>query len=308
MCTEEEFKLFYEHNLQKRLQDMDSLRKPARKASKARNRNIAGLIIAVIFLQFTWYTGSALAVGYVIFNSIITRKYNNSEAQLRDTFKKEIIEAIIKFISPTLNYQPNKGISPYEYVYGQFTKEADIYGKYDDLVSGTIDDISIRFSELHIHVRTDEDPGPKIFQGLFLLTESTKDFTGCVMLLSRTINLSELANQPKSRKRIILEDYEFNQLFHCYADDDVTARYILSANLMARLVEFIRKFKKTPVRISFVDGRIYMAISHTKSLFEPVVSKPLDNYEEALAYFEEINIAVSIVKELNLSNKLWTKE
>jgi hypothetical protein len=307
MRTEEEFKIFYENELRERLKKMEVLREPARKTIRARNRIGAAIVMVFVFLYITWFTGIPIAIIYGFYNYTIYRKHHMLEGQLLSSFKKEIIESIISFISETLTYQPERGITSYEYMESQFTKETSLSCYHDDLVTGKIDGIPIRFSELTVYYKDDESED-KLFKGMFIVSEFSKDFEGCVMLFTHTIDLMKTHKQLKERKRIQLEDSEFNQVFHCFADNDITARYILSASLKARLILFVKKIGKYPVRISFVDGKLFIGIARSKSFFEPVLSKPLDNYEEALTYFREISLATGIVQDLNLTNRIWTKE
>lgn len=65
-------------------------------------------------------------------------------------------------------------------------------------------------------------------------------------------------------KLIKLDHVEFEKLFVVYGDDPIESRYLLTAPSLMEIVHFRTKVGK-PVYLSFVDGKLYMAMHYTKT-------------------------------------------
>lgn len=109
-----------------------------------------------------------------------------------------------------------------------------------------------------------------------------------------------------SGQLVELESSGFEQEFSVYSDNQITARYILSPSLMQRILDFKRQSRRT-FYLSFVDGKLYIAISFSKSLFEARVFSTLLDYDIYRDYFTDLLFAKSIVEELNLNRRIWSK-
>jgi hypothetical protein len=157
----------------------------------------------------------------------------------------------------------------------------------EDYIEGVIDKTDIRLSELHTEYRqvTYDSKGRRnehwvtIFAGCLLARTSTSTFTGlrwcCPTRSSRgwagwgqwLQSLSaKLGNQPG--ELVKMEDPEFERLFKVFSTDQIEARYILTPNMIRRIVEF-RKKTDSPIRLSFIASRVFVAIPTHHNHFEP---------------------------------------
>jgi len=103
-----------------------------------------------------------------------------------------------------------------------------------------------------------------------------------------------------------MDDPKFEKEFVVYGTDQIEARYILSHSLMEKLLLFKKKTKH-PVSISFVRNHIHLAIEYNKDLFEPSIFHSLLKYKIAMEYVGTLHLAIGIVEELKLNQKLWSK-
>jgi len=103
-----------------------------------------------------------------------------------------------------------------------------------------------------------------------------------------------------------MDDVEFEKEFVVYSGDQIEARYILSPTLMKKL-HTLKKRSKHPVYFSFTGESINIAIYYDKDLFEPAVFKSLLEYKVAMEYVDTLHMAIGIVQELKLNQKLWSK-
>jgi hypothetical protein len=199
----------------------------------------------------------------------------------------------------------------------------------EDYIEGVIDKTDIRLSELHTEYRqvTYDSKGRRrehwvtIFRGLFISADFHKHFHGVTLVLPDTEQSwlggfgqwlqsisAKLGNQPG--ELVKMEDPEFERLFKVFSTDQVEARYILTPNMIRRIVDF-RNRTKSQVRLSFIASRVFVAISTYHNYFEPPsLFAPADKLLDpsTLAqYFEELKFALAVVDELNLNTRIWTK-
>ncbi|MFH1063244.1 MAG: DUF3137 domain-containing protein [Candidatus Omnitrophota bacterium] len=233
-------------------------------------------------------------------------------------FKAGIIEKIVKFIDEHLSYSRTNHINQSAFVESKiFTQRPEIFSG-DDYVKGKIGQTALEFSEIHAKYITRDSKGRRqehtIFKGLFVIADFNKTFQGKTVVLPDTAERllgqfgSMLQSINKSRGQLVkLEDPEFEKMFAVYGDDQIEARYILSTSLMKRIVDFKKSSNKT-IHLSFVGSKINIAVSYTKDLFEPRVFRTLLDFTPIREYFEDLKMAVSIVEDLNLNTRIWTKQ
>ncbi len=145
-----------------------------------------------------------------------------------------------------------------------------------------------------------------VFKGLFFRANFNKSFQGKTTVFPHTL-ASKI--QPFNRgqgKLIKLEDPEFANFFIVYGNDQVEARYILSTSLMERLVKFRKKAGRN-LYVSFVENRIYIAIECEEDLFEPKLFQSMLNFSPIREYFENLQLMLSIVQDLNLNRRIWSR-
>ncbi len=265
----------------------------------ARSNGDAQIIIVILSI-----------VGVTAISYFVSRDYKNN-------FKKGIIEKIVHFIDENLNYIQSSYISRSSFIESKiFIRDPDEY-KGDDYVRGKVDQTSLEFSEIHAKYVTHDSKGRRqvhtIFKGLFFIADFNKHFKGRTVVLPDTAEKlfgqigTMLQSMNKGRGKLIkLEDPEFEKIFAVYGDDQIEARYILSTSLMSRMVEF-KKRTKRKIYFSFIGSKVYVAVSYARDLFEPRIFRTLLDFSPIQQYFEDFQMAVSIVEELNLNTRIWTK-
>jgi hypothetical protein len=197
----------------------------------------------------------------------------------------------------------------------------------DDLVSGTLGETAIQFSEIHAKRvdivrrsssssstnRTKKTVTP-IFRGLFFVADFNKSFKGTTIVLPDTAQrlFGDMGQalqglNVQNGQLIKMEDPEFEKLFVVYGQDQVEARYILSTSLMRRIVDFRNRTKKE-MRLSFSASKLYVAIPFQRELFEPKIMESLLNISHVQEYYDDLKLVVDIVDELNLNTRIWTQK
>jgi len=62
-----------------------------------------------------------------------------------------------------------------------------------------------------------------------------------------------------------------------------------------------------PLYVSFIDNQIYLALAYNKDLFEPTVFSSLLQYKLVKEYISTLQLAIGIIEELKLNERLWSK-
>jgi hypothetical protein len=228
-----------------------------------------------------------------------------------------VIKPLVHAIDSTLLYSCETHVSEYFFNRSKLFAEPDRLSG-NDYVKGKIDDINIQFSDLHAQKRDRNSKGKDtwstIFQGLYLVADFNKHFNGETIILPDTAQNTFgdlighwLQSNNMSRDELIkMDDTEFEKEFVVYSTNQVEARYILSPSLMKKLLIFKHK-SKHPLYVSFAGTHIHMAIEYNKDLFEPSVFHSLLEYKVAMEYVQNLHLAIGVVQELKLNQKLWSK-
>jgi hypothetical protein len=264
------------------------------------------LVLSAIFTLFPWHV----------------KYYRDYHAG----FKAAIIPRIVAFVHQGLRYDKDGWVSKEEFLASHLFH--DRLGEYkgDDLVSGTIGETAIKFSEIHAKrvdiVRqgsssSSANRGTKkryipIFSGLFFVADFNKAFKGTTVVLPDTaqklfgdMGQALQALNVQNGQLIKLEDPEFEKLFVVYGEDQVEARYLLSTSLMRRIVDFRNRTRKE-MRLSFSASKLHVAIPLARELFEPKIMESLLTIAHVQEYYDDLKLAIDIVEDLNLNTRIWT--
>ncbi|MDD3626120.1 MAG: DUF3137 domain-containing protein [bacterium] len=312
---------YYNTTLLPDLRVMENERKNI--ANKVLILNIVGgivmffcLILFFVIYFFVLILVIPAIIGWIVLYQKFTKSYVSQ-------FKTKVIFRVIKFIDENLEYNPASCIGSDTYYASKlFQHGVDRYNG-DDLVYGFIEKTRIMFSELHTEYKTQHTDSKghthtqyhTIFRGIFFVADFNKNFSGQTIVLPDTAQKmfggwlgNILQSWNFTRDQLIkLEDPEFERLFVVYGTDQIEARYILSTSLMRRIVEFKKKTRKD-IRLSFISNHVFVAISNNKNMFEPRLFKTLLDFNVIREYYEDLIEAVSVVEELNLNTRIWSKQ
>ncbi|MFO8239436.1 MAG: DUF3137 domain-containing protein [Dissulfuribacterales bacterium] len=268
---------------------------------------------------------SVMTVPFCICAILISGWYLNFYRDFAGSFKEQVIKKIVVFIDAGLSYDKDKFVSKDLFLESRiFQDRADRYGG-DDFVSGRIGKTNIQFSEINVkrvekttrrtgiglksRIKTNTYP---IFNGLFFVGDFNKAFGKKTIVLPDTAEriFGRLGQKLQSinaihGELIRLEDPEFEKFFVVYGEDQVESRYILSTSLMKRIMDFRNKNKKD-IFLSFVASKVFVAIPYDNPLFEPGIFKSMLDFSEIKKYFEDLQVAIVIVEDLNLNMRIWT--
>lgn len=252
-----------------------------------------------------------IAIGAFVYK-MLTKDYTKE-------FKDKVIEPLVLELDSNLNYHADLHVPQRLFEHSKlFTSRVDRLNG-NDFVQGEIDNVKIQFSDLHAEKRNKSSKGKDswstVFQGLFIVAEFNKHFKEKTVVLpdsaqntfGNIIGSWLQANNVGRDKLVKMDNSEFEKEFVVYSTDQIEARYILTHALMERLLNFKKK-SSHPVYISFKGDSIHMAIEYNKDLFEPSIFRSLLDYKIAMEYVQTLHLAIGIIDELKLNQKLWSKQ
>jgi len=319
MKTLEDLMNFYQTDLSTDLMALEQKRlKIVRKLISVGITPLCVIGIAVFYLLRTPYSDPIIIIVAIVLSVMITVfAYSYLSKDYISEFKILIIDRIVHFVDKDLHYDRKEYIPKSTFMLSQLFKTKPNRYKGDDLVTGKIGETKVEFCELNAKHKSGSGKNSStrtVFKGLFFIGDFNKHFNCQVVVLPDTAEKflgrigQKLQSMNFARDDLIkLDDPEFERHFVVYSNDQVGARYVLSPSLMKRIVDFKKKTGQD-IYLSFVGSKVFVAISFIRGLFEPKVFGTLLDFEPIREYFEDLQLAVGIVDDLNLNTRIWTKQ
>ncbi len=315
MKTLEEFRLFYENDWRPQLRGVER-----RRLILAGTFVVSVLAVYLVAAAIAWAVIGHLGCVFIAIPFLMIPFVKGYYERVREKYnsyaKPLVVGRIARFIEPSLRYEPKSGMMEWDYSSSRLFLSLPAPYKSEDLFFGRVGETEIRFSEVDAGVAAlefDEGALRTGFKGLLFVADFGKTFQGETVVLPDRFEkrLGKVAQQIQSRnpfrgELMKLEDPDFEKEFVVYGTNAIETRYILSPSLMERITN-LRKRVGKPLRLSFVESKMYMAISYTRLLFEPPLFRSLPNFERLAVFFQDLCVAIGIVEDLNLNTRIWGK-
>lgn len=274
---------------------------------------------SVVTSTVSWGGMIAAGIAGAIILIMAWMKYRSYKAK----FKEDVVRHIFHAIAPQLKYSPSNHISQGIYHDSQiFRKKYDRYNG-DDHVKGKIGDTDIEFSELHTeyYTTTQTKNGSRkqwhtIFKGLFFTADFHKNIGGETYILPDFAEkrfgvfgkFLQKKNPLKHAKHLVqLENPIFEKEFAVYSSDEQEARYCLTPKMMEDMMVLKNNFPKSKMYCSIRGTQINIALTMSNQ-FEPRVWRKGADPKQIDQMAELIKSLTSIVEQLNLNTRIWTKK
>lgn len=306
---------FYYDDLYPELLELEKERKKI-----AKSVVLVALVVGggALFVIFEYYEANfdMLMQGGIVSFALVSFAAGWLMSGYKRRFKRNIFAKIVAKIDPNLNYDPHGMMPKALFVSsGLFESRIDFY-EGNDLIRGKIGEVPIEFSDLKVEKEVRDSKGRKyrstIFAGTFIITEFHKNFSKEVFVYPDVAEkylgvAGGWLQGVLSQKLVRMDSPKFEKEFKVVAEDPVEAHYLLTPNIMEKLVE-LRKRADAPIYLSFRLNKLYIAISNGGNWFEPTIFKSLLSMDTFKSYIENINLILGIVEELNLNRRIWSKE
>ncbi|MEO1323957.1 MAG: DUF3137 domain-containing protein [Pseudomonadota bacterium] len=155
---------------------------------------------------------------------------------------------------------------------------------FEDRLTGSRNGVNFEFFEARLQERrrTTDSRGRTrtrwvtVFDGQCLRFRFHKNFHGRTTVM-RDAGLFNRFGGGRGMERVRLESKAFEDAFEVYSSDQVEARYLLTPDLMQRLIELEKVFRGGKLRCAFQTNELIVALEGG-DLFEPgSMLTPLDN-------------------------------
>ena len=262
-------------------------------------------------------------IGPVILGAYLINLGNKRVPAYKKVYKKEVVEKIAHSIDPSWEYDSKAHVTEEVYFESRLFNKSFTHFYGDDKVSGRVGKTVFESSELHngsFQDYTDRDGDSKtkwvgVFKGYFFHADFNKQLEGETYVVNGDLEstadtFQSTSSNTRGKKKgtnVALENKEFAKTFMVRSTSQTEARYILTPKLMESLLDIYKVFKQ-PMHMSFLDGKVYLAILFYNDLFEPSIWKSGVNIKELNKLYQLLNLNKTIIEELDLNTRIWTKD
>lgn len=264
----------------------------------------------------------AVAIAVFIIGILLIVRYRIINEQ-NSKYKQNVIPAILSIIGTSFKYNINTGHTKQEFFDSTLYNSNITDYESDNMISGIMGDTAVKIS--HIDAKRIEDikqvverDGRRtvktehraytVFEGIFMSLDFNKHFDGITKLHTKGTllngceeNMDKLLN---NYEKLTIENQEFNNQFEVITTDIQNALYILTPSFVELLLKFRQKTNKG-LGICFKNGIMYIAFEKVEFL---EVDNSLDYESNIRLLYGEIKNKLDIVDDLQLNNRIWTKQ
>ncbi len=186
-------------------------------------------------------------------------------------------------------------------IYNSFLQQSE--DAKGDIEGAQVGDIGVGLKKM-LQVYT------KVFKGLFFVAEFNKNLNENTFVVPEK-EYANLLGQEKTKvahygELVKLENPEFEKIFSVYGSSQQEARYVLTPTMMEAIVNLSKTYN-LKMKFSFRGAKVYCAIPMKKDMFEPTVKRGI-KYEDIEEFYMILSLIETIITEMNLNTRIWTKE
>ncbi len=249
-----------------------------------------------MFLPFLFFITGAIFIGIGGF------EFNKVKKEFKFSFLTKVFEELI----PGIEYSPSLGLDQYTVYSTEFLKKADRFHS-EDYLSGKIDDIDFISSDVHLQERRVRHTknGTQVyyvpyFIGRIFRFDFHKELVGCLQILEK--------GSPISRRKfnkVELESIDFNKKFRTFSEEELTAFYILTPDIMEAIFALERRHPGD-ISFSFSDQQLYIGINNSRNTFELKLFRVLSD-EVIQEFKDDLLVIKDVIHTLKLNNSIFKK-
>ncbi len=241
-----------------------------------------------------------IGMGVLIFGQAPKRKFAQS-------IKTNVIKDIVKAeLGDTATYDMNSHVDIAEIISLNMLKRPDRQAG-EDLITGVYENVHYQMSDLVFQERQVRSNGKTTtvtyvtyFKGKALIFDYPGD-------INKTLKVFENGGLSWGNKlvKIETESIEFNKKFKVYASSKEDGFYILTPQLILKMLE-LEKMHRGTIYYAFENGKLYVLINDNSNSLEINVNKKFD-IKFAQNIINDIILAPAIIKEFGLDKQKYQK-
>ncbi len=310
-------------SLQPQLQTFDKERLAIKTKTRKRLYLFWFSIVFCIALLFPFAQGPDLKPLWVMFlfcSFICTatyRYYHRLKKRYYNAYAGRLIAAIVQGIEPSIQHSNKEYILMSDFVNSHlYPEKIDCYDGRD-LLQGRLGSTDFELSKVHAQYTTTDrnfrTDYHTIFEGIFMRADFHKHFSGQTFVLTDTLEkkgewMSNLFQGDSNYygRLIRMENVDFEKEFMVYTSDEVEARYILSPDMLERILALKKKLN-CDIQLSFINSLVNIAIPSYSILEVNTNISPL-NPSVVYTIYDHLKICFDIIEDLNLNTRIWSKQ
>ena len=304
MISKEEYKKYIYELTKNDENNKDLSYLSSKRSSKFGMLTIIGFLIIVIGFIFA-FNLIFIVIGVVMLVSGIIG--SNKEKQINNHYKDKYIENILQRLLEGYNYTFDRYGQVSEGIFRQshFVYNYDRYKGMDKLsINIPNDDNSksnsnLTLCDLNVIKREEDDDGNtkdvSVYEGVFGYVDFPCEFK-CLLSIN-----TKYKKFGVTTEKVKLEDINFHKKFGVYCSDQVEARYILTPDMMDKLMMLQEKFNV--IKLVLVDNRMYIGFPNVNLL-------ELGSYKDDIItifddLYDDVYNILSLVNEIKNNNKVF---
>ncbi|HCO67074.1 MAG TPA: hypothetical protein DIT04_04845 [Dysgonomonas sp.] len=309
-------------NLHDTLKDLESSRlKILNNTKKFLIGFILSIIALIIFFVFVSNNHIfIICIAFILISFVIYYFWiGGDKNDLIFYFKHKVVPRIVNEFLQKAHFDSDAMISESQYNKSNIFRTS--YDRYsgDTFISGILGNTSLQFSKLHTEYEIKSKKSSAwrtIFKGIFFIADSNKRFNNEVYIFpdfaERAFGgfgrwMQEKRGNIQKCEMVYLENPEFEKRFVVYATDPIEARYLLTPSMQEYFLQLSNHIGKRDIHASFIDGKLYLALSGRFDLFYFRMDKSLLKAETIRYYCQNLGNILSIVEILDLNTRIWGK-
>ena len=338
MKTEQEFREFYETELEQCLDELENKRIIEEKASTRTRKKaskialVMSVIVTALLMKiqgypitdigsiFQYFTSTFIIVFLITYQSACK---NEKTVNFQENFDTKVKKTIVSFFDKNLMLSVNEGISFEEFMESKiFYRTPDIFDS-STMIWGKYRDVNIKINKVRAAIKRSKD-SDEIFNGVFIVADLNKNISGETYVLPDFAQknmgwVGQMLQEHSFKGELVkLEDVNFENNFVVYSTDQIEARYILTPALIQTISDLEKKYCKDENNIGLLyKDKIYFAFLNSKVYiglpigeYYNMFSNPffsINNYDAMLKYYNGVKYALDVIEALNLDTRIWSK-
>ncbi|MBO4998604.1 MAG: DUF3137 domain-containing protein [Lachnospira sp.] len=270
------------------------------------------LIIAGVFLVYM--------IIVVIGTTIAGRIQKNNQKELKRLYKETFMKGILEEYFEDVDYRWETGISQYQFFDTGIFEEYKISSYHsEDYLSGVYKGVSFKQVDVEFTRRETTGDHPKdvtVFSGrLFEFDDSFKQVQSVKVVPEIEVR-AENRFQIERQDIVKMENMEFNKVFAVASASPQEAFYVLTPQVMERLMDIHNRYKKSElddgsrnnieglyrtIAFHFKQDKLYVVIDHMDS-FDSNFLKEVDYPTEKEKIRKHIQVIIDVIEMLKLIN------
>jgi len=270
------------------------------------------IILAFVAGGIAWIPATVawlIGTGGLLLGILSVINYQHTAKLTQNSIKRQLVAPILRSFGHEVEYDPERSLHLNSFrPFGWLSGYEDYVGK--DFLKGKHGSTSFVSSMIYTVNRQQQSESAPT---LLLIADSNKHFRGRTVVVSKLWNgrVGKWASSKVQQlnyhnlQAVHLEDITFEQLFDVYAQDQVEARYLLTPDVMQRLVALRRSINRD-FRLAFDKGRVYVQVDEVTGFDLSLDHKIYPNYVTRNIRYRW-DLIGCVIDALGLNDRVWTK-